>query len=71
MLAESGLMDEIEANIRRNATEVYTLYGDPGHPLRRHLVRPYANPKNDPEREFSTRISPVRQCVELGFVNIL
>ena len=71
MLQLSGLLPEMQAHMRRNHQEVYSLYGDPAYPLSQHLLRPFSNPQGQLEAEFNRKISSVRQCVEWGFMNIL
>lgn len=70
MLRESGLLEQLGNQMRRSATEVYAVYGDPAYPLQPHLMRPYTNP-TPLQQDFNRQCSSVRQSVEWGFGNIL
>lgn len=70
MLDESGLLQQLEVSMRRNATSVYSLYGDPAYPARPHLLSPFRNPANQHELDHNKSMSSARQSVEWSFSNI-
>lgn len=70
VLDESGLLRQLNASMRRNATSVYSVYGDPAYPSRPQILSPYRNPVNQGQRDHNKAMSGVRQSVEWCFGNI-
>ena len=51
---------------------IYSLYGDPAYPQSHYLFGGYRNPRAGfPQVQWNTKMSKVREVVELGFANIL
>ena len=64
MLADSGLLQDLEAYVFSPAGLPMCIYGDPAHPLRVHLQGPFGNPHLTPLMEaFNTSVSSVRISV--------
>lgn len=72
MLAESGLMQQLELNAHSMNDQPMCLYGDPAYPLRVHLQAPYriAHPTQQMTL-FNTLMSSTRVSVEWLFGDIV
>jgi hypothetical protein len=72
MLAESGLMGQLELNAHSMNDQPMCLYGDPAYPLRVHLQAPYRNAQLTQQmRLFNTLMSSTRVSVEWLFGYII
>ena len=72
MLADSGLLQDLEAYAFSPAGLPMCIYGDPAYPLRVHLQGPFRNPHLTPLMEaFNASMSSVRISVEwlFGVIN--
>ena len=68
MLADSGLLQDLEAYAFSPAGLPMCIYGDPAYPLRVHLQGPFRNPHLNPLMEaFNASMSSVRISVEWLF----
>ena len=64
MLADSGLLQDLEAYVFSPAGLPMCIYGDPAYPLRVHLQGPFGNPHLTPLMEaFNASVSSVRISV--------
>ena len=72
MLADSGLMQDLERYAFSPTGDPMALYGDPAYPLRVHLIVPYraAGIRRQME-EFNKCMSTVRVSVEWLFGDII
>ena len=52
MLADSGLLDDLEQHASSITREPMALYGDPAYPLRVHLQVPYRGAGITPQMEL-------------------
>ena len=72
MLADSGLLHDLELQAFSTTREPMALYGDPAYPLRVHLQVPYRGAAITPQMEmYNKAISVVRMSVEWLFGNII
>ena len=72
ILRMSGLLDALEQHSNKPNGDPLCIYGDPAHPLRRHLQAPYQNGNMTAEQtEFNRSMSSVRVAVEWVFGNII
>ena len=72
MLAESGLLRELQQNAILPAGQPLCIYGDPAYPLRVHLQGPFRNSHLTPQmQQFSKCMSEVRTSVEWLFNDII
>lgn len=72
MLRDSGLYEELEANVHGN--QRFLIYGDQGYGLRELLLRPYTQHEIgiDPARQlFNNAMRSLRISVEWGFNKII
>jgi hypothetical protein len=71
MLADSNLLQNLEAHAFSTTGEVMSIYGDPAYPLRVHLQAPYRNANITPAMQnFNRAMSSVRVSVEWLFGDI-
>ena len=72
MLADSGLLQQLEHYAFSRAGEPMALYGDPAYPLRVHLQVPYRCAGMTPRmEEYNKAMSAVRISVEWLFGDII
>ena len=72
MLADSGLLDNLEQHSYSPDGNPLCIYGDPAYPLRVHLQAPFRDGIITPEmRNFNTSMSSVRVSVEWLFRDIV
>ena len=72
MLAESGLLQDLQHHAISPTGNPMCLYGDPAYPLRIHLQGPFKYPILTPQmREFNAAMSAVRVSVEWLFGDIV
>ena len=72
MLADSGLLNQLELYAFSQGGEPMTLYGDPAYPLRVHLQVPYRCAGMTPQmEEYNKAMSAVRVSVEWIFGDIV
>ena len=72
MLADSGLLRDLEAYAFSPAGLPMCIYGDPAYPLRVHLQGPFRNPHLTPLMEvFRASMSSVRISVEWLFGDVI
>ena len=72
MLADSGLMRDLERYAFSPTGDPMALYGDPAYPLRVHLIVPYRAAGISPQmEEFNKCMSTVRVSVEWLFGDII
>ena len=72
MLADSGLLQDLEAYAFSPAGLPMSIYGDPAYPLRIHLQGPFRSPHLTPLMEaFNASMSSVRISVEWLFGDII
>ena len=72
MLAESGLMGQLELNAHSMNNQPMCLYGDRAYPLRVHLQTPYQiAPLTQQMRQFNSLMSSTRVSVEWLFGDII
>lgn len=72
MLADSGLLQDLEAYAFSPAGLPMCIYGDPAYPLRVHLQGPFRNPHLTPLMEaFNASMSSVRISVEWLFGDVI
>ena len=65
MLADSGLLQELERHAFSPTGNPMALYGDPAYPLRVHLIVPYRGAGITAQMEgFNNSMSSVRTSVE-------
>ena len=71
MLADSGLLLDLEQHAFSTTREPMALHGDPAYPLRLHLQVPYRGVEITPQMELYNRaMSSVRMSVEWLFRDI-
>ena len=71
MLADSNLLQNLEAHAFSTNGEVMSIYGDPAYPLRVHLQAPYLHANITPAMQnFNRAMSSVRVSVEWLFGDI-
>ena len=71
MLAESGLLHDLERHALSKGGQPLCIYGDPAYPLRVHLQGPFQGAALTPHMEmFSGSMSSVRVSVEWLFGDI-
>ena len=72
MVADSGLLCDLEQHAFSTTREPMALYGDPAYPLRVHLQVPYRGTGITPQMElYNKAISAVRMSVEWLFGDIV
>ena len=72
MLADSGLLDELEQHAFSTTREPMALYGNPAYPLGVHLQVPYGGAGITPQMElYNKAMSSVCMCVEWLFGDIV
>ena len=72
MLAESGLLQDLERYAFSTGGQPMCIYGDPAYPLRVHLQGPFQGAALTPQMEmFYASMSSVRVSVEWLFGDIL
>ena len=72
MLAESGLLQDLERYAFSTGGQPMCIYGDPAYPLRVHLQGPFQGAVLTPQMEmFNASMSSVRVSVEWLFGDIL
>ena len=72
MLADSGLLRDLEAYAFSPAGLPMCIYGDPAYPLRVHLKGPFRNPHLTPLMEaFNASMSSVTISVEWLFGDVI
>lgn len=72
MLAESGLLQQLNQFAFSSAGNPMCLYGDPAYPLRVHLQAPFKNAVLTPQmQDFNKSMSAVRNSVEWLFGDIV
>ena len=72
MLADSGLLDDLEQHAFSITREPMALYGDPAYPLRVHLQVPYRGAGIKPQMELHNKaMSSVRMPIEWLFGDIV
>ena len=72
MLADSGLLDELERHAFSTTREPMALYGGPAYPLRVHLQVPYRGAGITPQMElYNKAMGSVRMSVEWLFGDIV
>lgn len=72
MLADSGLLRQLQQHAFSPTGQVMCLYGDPAYPLRVHLQAPFRNAVITPQMQaFNTSMSSVRNSVEWLFGDII
>ena len=72
MLADSGLLDDLQRYAFSRTGKPMCLYGDPAYPLRVHLQTPFRNAVlAPPMQDFNTSMSVVRASVEWLFGEII
>ena len=72
MLAESGLLRDLERHAFSTRGEPMCIYGDPAYPLRVHLQGPFQGAALTPLMEmFNESMSSVRASVEWLFGDIV
>ena len=70
MLADSNLLQDLEAHAYSTTGEVMSIYGDLAYPLRVQLQAPYRNPNTPEMQNFNRAMSTVRVSVEWLFGDI-
>ena len=72
MLADSGLLDDLEQHASSITREPMALYGDPAYPLRVHLQVPYRGVGIKPQMKLHNKaMSSVSMSVEWLFGDIV
>ena len=72
MLADSGLLNQLQEYAYSPTGQPMCLYGDPAYPLRVHLQAPFRNAVLTPQMQaFNTSMSVVRNSVEWIFGDIV
>ena len=72
MLADSGLLDELEQHAFSTTREPMALHGDPAYPLRVYLQVPYRGAETTPQTELHNKaMSSVRMSVDRLFGDIV
>ena len=71
MLADSALLNDLQAFANSPLGNPYCIYGDPAYPLRVHLIVPFRNGAlTPPMMAFNQSMSTVRESVEWLFNDI-
>ena len=71
MLADSALLNDLQAFANSPLGNLYCIYGDPAYPLRVHLIAPFRNGVlTPPMMAFNQSMSTVRESVEWLFNDI-
>ena len=71
MLADSALLNDLQAFANSPLGNSYCIYGDPAYPLRVHLIAPFRNGAlTPPMMAFNQSMSTVRESVEWLFNDI-
>ena len=72
MLAQSGLLIQLQQHSHAQNGRALCIYGDPAYPLRNHLQAPYRSNRflTHAQRDFNKSMSTVRICVEWVFGDI-
>ena len=72
MLADSGLLNDLQRFAFSSTGQPMCLYGDPAYPLRIHLQVPFRNAVLTPAMQaFNSSMSAVRESVEWLFGDIV
>ena len=72
MLADSGLLRDLEQHAFSTTREPMALYGDPAYPLHVHLQVPYRGAGITPQMEvYNKAMSAIRMSVEWIFGDIV
>ena len=72
MLADSGLLNDLQRFAFSTTGQPMCLYGDPAYPLRIHLQAPFRNAVLTPAMQaFNSSMSAVRESVEWLFGDIV
>ena len=72
MLADSGLLRDLEQHAFSTTRDLMALYGDPAYPLRVHLQVPFRGAGITPQMElYNKAMSAVRMSVEWLFGDIV
>ena len=72
MLADSGLLNDLQRYAFSPTGQAMCLYGDPAYPLRIHLQAPFRNAVLTPAMQaFNSSMSTVRESVEWLFGDIV
>ena len=72
MLADSGLLNDLQRFAYSTTGQPMCLYGDPAYPLRIHLQAPFRNAVLTPAMQaFNSSMSAVRESVEWLFGDIV
>ena len=72
MLAESGLLEDLQRHSFSPLGQPLCVYRDPAYPLSIHLQRPFKGARITPlQNEYNTAMSSVRTSVEWVFGDII
>jgi len=71
MLADSGLLNDLQQYAFSATGQAMCLYGDPAYPLRVHLQAPFRNHLTPQMQAYNTSMSSVRVSVEWLFGDII
>ena len=72
MLADSRLLNDLQAFANSPLGNPYSIYGDPAYPLRVHLQAPFRNRALTPQMmDFNHLMSSVRESVEWLFNDVI
>ncbi|XP_066910729.1 uncharacterized protein [Clytia hemisphaerica] len=72
MLAQSGLLNQLQQHSHKPNGDILCIYGDPAYPLRPHLQAPFRAPGLTPDQtQFNKSMSKVRVTVEWLFKEII
>ena len=72
MLADSGLLQDLQQYAFSHGGQPMCLYGDPAYPLKVHIRRPFRfGVITDQMKAYNTAMSAVRSSVELLFGDII
>ena len=72
MLADSGLLHELELFAFNPAGDPLCVYGDPAYPLRMHVQGPFKHGILTPQMEqYNNKMSAVRSSVEWLFGDVI
>jgi len=71
LLAQSGVLQQLEQHSFRPNGEALCVYGDPAYPLSIHLQTGFRNAANGFEEEYNQRMSSARVSVEWVFGQII
>ena len=71
LLAESGLLQQMEQNMTKEDGSVYSVYGDSAYPIRAQILMPFLGADLTPEQQLLNKeMSQVRVTVEWMFGRI-